>query len=258
VSDGVFALTKIGGVLVRPDTWLVLSVACIGAALLIQRTRLAGWLCATTLGGLLVLSIFPFGDLLVRHIEGLHGRAALPAKVDGIIVLGGGEDVYASAQWSRPQLGEGAERLTEAVRLSRLYPQAVVLFSGGGTMKTGAISEASIARQFFLEQGVDVHRLVLETRSRNTVENAKLSAQLVKTKPDQAWVLVTSAFHMPRAMQLFRQAGWEIVPYPVDYRSRSFVDGVGWDLMRNLKMLGIAVKEYVGVFMFDAQIGQDD
>jgi uncharacterized SAM-binding protein YcdF (DUF218 family) len=111
-------------------------------------------------------------------------------------------------------------------------------------------NEASVARVFFAAQGIDEGRLLLEQRSRNTAENAALSLALAQPQPGQTWLLVTSAFHMPRALNGFHQAGWpELLAYPVDYRSGRFIDGIGWDLAENLRVLNTALHEYVGLFV---------
>ena len=71
---------------------------------------------------------------------------------------------------------------------------------------------------------------------------------LIKPADGERWVLVTSAFHMPRAMASFRRAGWRgITPYPVDFRSAAFRDQISWDLTEHLRELNIAVKEYLGL-----------
>ena len=88
---------------------------------------------------------------------------------------------------------------------------------------------------------------MLETASRNTAENARLSLALANPEPGSVWVLVTSAFHMPRALNSFRAAGWpDVVPYPVDYRTTNFTERIGWGLLRNMQVLNIAIREQVG------------
>ena len=126
-----------------------------------------------------------------------------------------------------------------------------LLFTGGsGALRDiagAAVSEASIAERFFLEQGIDPERLLLEGRSRNTAENARLSLALANPGADETWVLVTSAFHMPRAMRSFEaRDGRASSPGPVDYRTSRFTDDIGWDLTRNLQVLNTAIREQVG------------
>lgn len=246
-----FIASKLIGALLRPDTWIVLALAVVVLAVVLNRRRLALWVGAITLNLLVALAILPLGDLLLQPIE--RSFPAQPAldQVDGIIVLGGGEDARASAFWGQMQLNEGGERYTAALELAERFPEARLLFTGGsGALRdlAGAeIPEADMAGQFFRDHGVAPVRLLLESQSRNTAENARLSLALAAPAPGETWVLVTSAFHMPRAMRSFETAGWTgLVPWPVDYRTSAFKDGMGWNLTRNLLVLNTAIREQVG------------
>lgn len=246
-----FIASKLIGALLRPDTWVVLALAVVVLALLLNRRRLALWVGSITLSLLVALAILPLGDMLLQPIERTYPVEPALEQVDGIIVLGGGEDARASAFWNQMQLNEGGERYTAALALARRYPEARLLFTGGsGALRdlAGAeTSEADMAGRFFRDQGVSAERLLLEGQSRNTAENARLSLALATPVSGETWVLVTSAFHMPRAMRSFEAAGWTgLVPWPVDYRTSAFVDGMGWNLTRNLLVLNTAIREQVG------------
>ena len=246
-----FIVSKLVGALLRPDTWIVIALAGIVLALIFQRRRMALWISSISLALLIALSALPLGDLLLQPIERRYPANPNLDAVDGIIVLGGGENARASAFWSQVQLNEGAERYTAALALARRFPEAQVLFTGGsGALRNAAgatTSEAAIAERFFLEQGILPERLLLEGRSRNTAENARLSLKLARPAPDETWVLITSAFHTPRAMRSFEAAGWDrLVAWPVDYRTSRFGDGIGWNLIQNLAVLNTAIRERVG------------
>jgi uncharacterized SAM-binding protein YcdF (DUF218 family) len=246
-----FVASKLTGALLRPDTWIILAMAAIVLALALNRRRLALWVGSVTLSLLLTLAILPLGDLLLQPIERTYPAQPLLDQVDGIIVLGGGEDAPATAFWGQMQLNEGGERYTSAVALAKQFPQARVLFTGGsGALRDfgrAETSEAEMAGHFFRDQGVASGRLLLEGQSRNTAENARLSLDLAAPAPHETWVLVTSAFHMPRAMRSFEAAGWTgLVSWPVDYRTSAFTDGVGWNLTKNLAVLNTAFRERVG------------
>jgi uncharacterized SAM-binding protein YcdF (DUF218 family) len=246
-----FIASKLIGALLRPDTWIVIALGLIVLALLTQRRRLALWTSSVTLAALFALAILPLGVLLLQPIERTYPTQPSLGRVDGVIVLGGGEDERASAYWGQMQLNEGGERYTAALALARQFPEARVLFTGGsGALRDWGgttTSEADMAGQFFRDQGIAPNRLMLEGQSRNTAENARLSLALASPAPGETWVLVTSAFHMPRSMRSFEAAGWSgIVPWPVDYRTSSFADGIGWNLTRNLQVLNTAIREQVG------------
>ena len=83
----------------------------------------------------------------------------------------------------------------------------------------GECTEARYARELLIGLGVDAARIGIETRSRNTNENARFSAAILDPKPGEVWLVVTSAYHMPRSMGLFRKAGFDARAYPVDYRT---------------------------------------
>lgn len=246
-----FIASKLIGALLRPDTWMVLALAGVVVALTLNRRRIALSVGSITLAVLVALAILPLGDLLLQPIERSYPAEPALNRVDGIIVLGGGEDARASAFWGQMQLNEGGERYTAALALARRFPEARILFTGGSgglrDLAGAETSEADMAGRFFRDQGVSPERMLLEGQSRNTAENARLSLALAAPAPGETWVLVTSAFHMPRAMRSFETAGWTgLVPWPVDYRTSAFKEGMGWNLTRNLLVLNTAIREQVG------------
>lgn len=246
-----FIASKLVGALLRPDTWIVIALFGIVLALKTGRQRLARRVAWGGLLAVLALTVLPLGNLLLRPIELRYPANPPVAEVAGIVVLGGGGDTRASAHWGQMQFNEGGDRFAAAVALSRRFPDAVLLFTGGsGALRDlggSAFTEADFAGRFFLEQGIPPDRLLLEDSSRNTVENARLSLILADPAPGDTWLLVTSAFHMPRAMRSFEAAGWtNLVAWPVDHRTARFVDGIGWNLARNLQILNTAIREHVG------------
>jgi uncharacterized SAM-binding protein YcdF (DUF218 family) len=251
-----FVLAKVLWFLLQPSS-LMLGAVIAGVALLRtkwQRTARAlmwGGLAALLIGGL-----SPLGDLLIRPLEGRFPRAEIDgAAIAGIVVLGGAEDSRADDGVQIASLNEAAERYTEAVALARRLPQARVVFTGGSGMliATGP-QEADVAGRLFEALGVARERLALESKSRDTYENATLTARLVDPKPGERWLLVTSAWHMPRAMGAFRQAGFKVEPWPVDYRAAR-----GFGALRlqssvpeGLRRIDFVVREYVGLVMYYA------
>ena len=246
-----FIASKLIGMLLRPDTWIILAVAAVVLALLRGRHRRALSMAIATLLALLALAILPLGTLLLHPIERSYAAAPPLSRVDGIIVLGGGEDTRASAYWGQMQLNEGGDRFAAGLALAKRHPDAKLLFAGGsGALRdlgAEALSEASVAERFFLDQGISSDRLLLEARSRNTAENARRSLALATPGLGETWVLVTSAFHMPRAMRSFEAAGWpKLIAWPVDYRTSRFKDDIGWDLTGHLQVLNTGIREWVG------------
>jgi uncharacterized SAM-binding protein YcdF (DUF218 family) len=155
-------------------------------------------------------------------IEVLENRFPVVTKftgpVDGIMVLGGSINQLTTKYRGQPSLTGGAERLTEFIALAKQYPQAKLVFSGGsGLVRHQDVKEAETARLFFAQMGLDTRRVIFEDQSRNTFENAHYSFKLVSPKPQERWVLITSASHMARSIGTFRKAGWSLIPFPVDF-----------------------------------------
>ena len=231
---------------------LLLVVALIGAALSRGRFALAGRRTAMfALLLLLAIGTLPLGVWLIEPLEDRFPPApAEMAAPYGVIVLGGVIDDEVGRARHQVTLGEGAARLTEAAALARRFPQMRIVYTGGSNSLTVAEStEALDAARLFAALGVDPARIQLEDRSRNTDENARLTRDLVHPEPSQTWLLVTSAWHMPRAMALFRKAGFNVVAYPVDYRSEG---GIGdWrlnlDVSRGFALFDLAVHEWIGL-----------
>lgn len=175
--------------------------------------------------------------------------AALPDRVDGIIILGGSVDQVATAETGRPEVNAAAERLMVVPELARRYPDARIVFSGGsGELRSPDEKEAPVARAALEQMGMDISRVTFEGESRNTWENALLTRDLMRPAPGQTWVLVTSAFHMPRSVGIFRHIGWPVVPYPVDIRApKALLYRLDFDLLRGLELLSQSVHEYIGL-----------
>jgi uncharacterized SAM-binding protein YcdF (DUF218 family) len=178
---------------------------------------------------------------------------AVGPSITGIIVLGGGEDGQALGAPQLAGLNEAAERYTEAVALARRLPEARVVFSGGsGRLLTVEEPEAEGAGRLFAALGIAKDRITLETRSRSTHENALLTAQVLAPRPDQRWLLVTSAWHMPRAMGCFRRAGFAVEPWPVDYRTPRPLDMTRayGSVPEGLRRIDFVTREYVGLVAY--------
>lgn len=250
-----FILAKLVGLFLKVETWLAIGMIISLMAGFVQKRRLSMVSGGATLTIFLAVAIFPLGELLIRPLEAAYPPIVPPGQVDGIIVLGGAEDQRGTAFWGQPQLSEAAERITGAAALALRFPEAQLVFSGGSGRLRDAIGGAndlpSVATDLFTALGIAKERIVWEKQSRNTTENARYSFDRVKPAPGETWVLVTSAFHMGRAMRSFEAAGWrEIAPYPVDYRSGDFLRGIGWSFPANIELLNIAVKEWVGRFVY--------
>lgn len=256
MDTAFFVASKVIWGLLRADSWIVIGLGLTLLGLLTGRLRLARGAAGLTFAFVVTLAILPLGELLLRPLEARYPANPSLGRVDGIVVLGGGEETARSLLWDQVELNEGAERFTAAMALARAHPEARVIFTGGsGSLRDlgREMAGADVAEAFFAAQGLAPERLVLERASRNTAENARLSLALAAPQGGETWVLVTSAFHMPRAMGSFAAAGWpDLVAFPVDHRTEGFGRAAGWNLTANLMVLNTALREFVGRLAYGA------
>lgn len=246
-----FIASKVFWTLARPESWILLLLALSAIALWRGRSRGGSRFLFSGLALLLAVGMLPLGELLLRPLETWFPRNPEVTAPAGILVLGGGESAKTTRASGRPEINEAGDRFLAAIALARAHPQATLLFTGGsGHLLDQGVSGADVAERIFEEAGVAGDRLLLERASRNTAENAVLSRDLVGERAGGPWILVTSAFHMPRAVGSFCAAGWEeILPYPVDFRHFGGM-GLRWDLAGGLGTLNLAVKEWIGLFAY--------
>jgi uncharacterized SAM-binding protein YcdF (DUF218 family) len=248
-----FAVSKIFELFLAP-AHLFIFVAVAGAILLFTRWKTLGRaLSSVSALALLLMAFGPLGGFLAGPLEARFPPPPedLPAP-DGIIVLGGTIDERLSADRGRPTLVDAAERLTAPIALKRKYPNARLVFTGGAAALQGSpYSEADAVQRFWREVGLDQNDVLYERRSRNTYENAIFARELLHPKPGERWLLVTSAMHMPRAVSVFRKSGFDVIAYPVDYRTRG---GAGLEFPRfPTKALGLvdfATHEWAGLVVY--------
>ena len=249
-----FPLSKVLGFFAIPSN-LVISIGVLGLLLLPTRfARTGRALAFASLIVLAVLGLSPIGNALIIPLEERFPPwDAARGAPDGIIVLGGAISPDVSAARDEVALNEAAERLTVAAELARRYPDARILLSGGSAAliyDEGA--EALLALRLLQDLGIARARILLEDRSRNTVENAVFSKAIAQPKSGERWLLVTSAHHLPRAVGVFRKVGFPVEPYPVDWRTRG-----PKDVLRPFATLGdglrrsdTAVREWVGLAVY--------
>ena len=248
-----FVVSKVFWGLAQPVS-LIFLLLLVGWLLTLRGRRLAG--LATGALGLLLLAASSFTTLGVLLVEPLEDRFVrppeMPAEINTIVMLGGATSGRVSTARGIAELSEAGDRLAETLRLAEYYPEARIVLSGGaGLLVADGEPEAETAARFFTELGIAPERLVLESASRNTDENAELTKAMLGDDPGVV-ALVTSAFHMPRSVGLFRKVGVEVVPWPTDYRSAGN-EGVGLDIVNpilNLTTTGVAMKEWIGLAVY--------
>lgn len=249
-----FLLSKIIGFITLPSNAIAI-VSGVGLCLLLMRWRRAGTgLLTVGIVSLLMFGYSPAGNVLLLTLSDRFPAWQYDGRdPDGIIVLGGAIDAEISAARSAAETNGSAERVIAALELARQFPKARVVYSSGtGNLIADSVAEAPIARQLLETFGISPERIVLESSSRTTDENARFTRKLVSPKPGERWLLVTSAYHMPRSVGVFRKAGFDVEPYPVDWRTRGWIDAsMPFDrLSAGLACADTAVHEWVGLVAY--------
>lgn len=251
-DDLFFYAAKIFGWFLRIDNLLLLGNILTIFLFWTKRIRIAK---RATLAVALVFALFSNLGMSFAALRTLEDEYPIPAiscedGYEGVIILGGGINPgLIPEQRGQTQLNEAGERITKALELLNKCPDFKALYSTfSGSLRPEGWSESDSARLFFQDQRVPAARLIFEDRSRNTFENAKLSLDIVGSK--ERWVLVTSASHMPRAMDTFTRFGWDVTPYPVDFRSE--VEGKYFDFSREtaIRNWNNAIHEWVGAIAY--------
>jgi uncharacterized SAM-binding protein YcdF (DUF218 family) len=247
-----FILSKLLVPLESPGDLLLLFL-CVGVILSwsTRRRRTGITIIALVTAVLLLIVLAPVSSWIAAPLENRFPRPhVLPAQIDGIIVLGGAVDPGTTARRGLPTLNSDAERMTEFVRLAKQYPQAKLVFSGGSGILGGdptRFTEASTARLFFDQQGLDTSRVIFEGQSRNTYENVLFSKAIVKPVVGQTWLLISSAQDMPRSVGIFRKLGWSVTPIPVAYKADNHHS---YFLGDNLYQLDRGCHEWLGLLVY--------
>jgi uncharacterized SAM-binding protein YcdF (DUF218 family) len=230
---------------------LLALLAVLGFVLLTLRLRVGTIIAAFGLATIAIAALSPLGNMLLTPLEQRFPDGQYPTQnINGIIVLGGSYDTESHSYLSTIVLGEDTEPLAVMVDLARRYPKAKIIFSGGSPQDTE--NEAKIVKRYFISFGIAPDRILTEGQSQTTAENARFTADLLHPAPPSRWLLVTSGYHMPRAVGAFRKAGFDVIAFPAGLRTH------GWrDMWRpestatdNLRRVDIGVHEWVGLLHY--------
>jgi uncharacterized SAM-binding protein YcdF (DUF218 family) len=249
-----YHVSKIGWFMVEPSN-LFLVLALAGVALCWTRfIKIGRRLAALSIALLLIMGLTPMANWLILPLEmrfpvpDLTGR-----KVDGIIVLGGAVQERQTLAHGPIALNDAGERVVAMADLARRFPDARVIFTGGAGIYSNAPKpEGEVLKEQLGALGLAADRVIIESRSVNTWENAVLSKPLAQPRPGETWLLVTSAWHMPRSVGIFRKAGWTVTAYPVDFRTAGWQDQTrGFSSVSDgLRRTEVALREWLGLLVY--------
>lgn len=208
-----------------------------------------------TLISFLFLAFTPIGPKLLNGLESSAPLSEIPRHVDGIIVLGGGVDWFASDGRTRIQLSGGSERVISGIELALRYPNSVLIYSGHvGYGKSQRYTENGYSNltDLIVALGVERERIIIDRESRNTADHAPVLMRSIKPKSDENWILVTSAFHMSRAVEVFKNSNWDVIPYAVDYRTSKYNSEYPYfyDTLSYLDACNLWFKEMIGRYVY--------
>nr|WP_205520949.1 YdcF family protein [Propylenella binzhouense] len=240
-----------------PSNAIAIAIA-LGLLLCFLGRRRAGLgLALAGTAALFACGLGPVGNLLILPLEERFPQPQLAESPDGIVVLGGAiTDVVGGLRGGTLELNEAGDRILALIALAHRFPEAKIVFSGGSgaLIDRAPVPEADLLAARKDELGLGDRAILIENRSRNTAQNALYSRAIAEPRPGETWLLVTSAYHMPRAVGAFRAAGFPVVAYPVDYRT-----GGPSDVFRPFARIGeglqrtdIAFREWVGLAAYRA------
>jgi uncharacterized SAM-binding protein YcdF (DUF218 family) len=249
-----FYISKIFWILAQPlSLALLLIVAGLFAGLL-GWSRIRTW---ASLAAALILFLTLFtttGAVALQVLEDRIPRAVLPAGGPGcVITLGGGFEAEVIAARGGFEMNQAGDRFIETLRLARQFPQARILISGGDGSLSGTYDgDAVVGSRFFDTFGVPPDRLIRDTESRDTFENAAKTEELLAANGLNGCLLVTSAFHMPRSVGLFRKLGIDVLPWPTDFRTTGQA-ALALDFTQpstNSQLTTTALREWTGLLFY--------
>jgi uncharacterized SAM-binding protein YcdF (DUF218 family) len=244
-----FVIGKLAWIVLKPSNLLALIFA-LGLILRVLGRRPTGRvLMGGALAVFLLCAVLPIGAWLLSPLENRFAAPTLPERVDGIIVLGGAIEPGIAADRNTIALNSNAERLVAFAALARRYPGAKLVFTGGsGSLAQPDLREGDWLGVFLDAIGIARARVIVERESRNTDDNARNSKALIKPRPGEVWVMITSARHMPRSVGIFRKQDWPVIPYPVDYvTTRRVGAALGFNFAGGLAALDAAGYEWFGL-----------
>ena len=253
MDDHFYTVSKLAWAVLSPSNFLILLVSIGTFLLIINRNRLAKWLLVPSAAMLMLIMIYPVGDWVIAPLEDRFERPVkLPDHIDGIIILGGAEDILRS--WSRgtAEINQGGERFLQTAKLSKQFPNAPVIFTGSsGNFNLDDNGKKRFLSEYILvHMGIPIERIIIEEFSRNTHENFVFTKPLLPNAKGE-YLLVTSAFHMSRSVGIARKNNIKVIAYPVDYRSlHPWHRGKRPNYFDHLNALEPAVKEWIGLTVY--------
>ena len=248
-----FYLSKILWLIVNPFNIFILITLFTMFLYFINSRRLSLIIYLINFIFIALISFLPIGSYLTYIIEKeFHTNTKIPERVDGILILGGATNPLLFKEFDQISLNGSAERLVESVMIIRKFEKAKVIFSGGsGIVNRSDLGHSQVAKLFYKKMGVDINKIFFEDKSRNTHENIIYSKKIAKPKKNENWLLITSAFHMKRALLIAEKNNWKFIPYAVDFKNiKEFKLTPNLNLLSNLNSFQSGLHEWLGLVSY--------
>lgn len=231
---------------------LALMALILAWLLVLRKWRKAGLIIGlAAIAWLWIASTPVFSRWALATLESEYPSESITSykPADVIILLGGS----LSSGKPYPDLNEAADRILHAYRIYKAGLAPKVLISGGNVFPNGSAPEGQDVADLLVSLGIDRSVLLIDSSSRNTFENARESAKIMQQQGFTTGILITSAFHMPRALAVFRKAGIEVRPAATDMRSDHELPPFPLPILPNsgsLDATSLAIKEWIGLLVY--------
>lgn len=200
-----------------------------------------------------VIAILPTGNFMLSSLENqFNVPETLPKNVDGILVLSGGENIDKTKKFNQIYTEGSTFRIIESLRLQNLYPDIKIIFTGGSGSHFSRETSTYAAEMFYQEFSINPENIIFESKSTNTYENFLFTNQIIDFEKNNNWIIITSAFHMPRAIKVADAFGLNSTPYPVGFKAsdNNLETFFNFNLLTNITYTQIAIKEYLGLITY--------
>jgi uncharacterized SAM-binding protein YcdF (DUF218 family) len=247
-----FMLSKIVGAILAPTNLLALLLF-LGAALAFSshegRARFGRVLSLCLALVMLGFFILPLGEWAIAPLENKF-VTMLPRDVEGIVLLTGDENPATSEARGLPIAGHATQRYVLVARLAKIYPKAKILVVGttAPLVHPKSMTTREVSQRILKDIGVNSARVSYEEKSRTTHENAMFAAKMTKPQKGEKWLLVTSAYHLPRAQLCFEEEKWQTLPVAADYFTLPRIHlHPRLDVANQFRLMRFAMHEYAGL-----------
>jgi uncharacterized SAM-binding protein YcdF (DUF218 family) len=249
----IFYLTKVLWVIFNPFN-LIIFLILFGVFFSLINLKFISKLSyiAASLAFIL-FGILPTGSYLNYLLErDFYDSTSIPSNLTGIVILSGASDPYLTREHNKVALGSAAERLTESVVIIKNNPNIKIIFSGGPAyFNYPNLKDSDSAKLFFSEMGVDFSKIIFEEQSKNTFENILFSKKIANPNLDEKWLVISSAHHLRRVINVSIKAKWKLIPYATDFNfSKKYDFDISLNFLENLNQFNKATHEWMGLIYY--------